>query len=445
MTRALLLVAHGARDPRAQADAAALAAAVETAHPGGPVGLAFIELARPDVPEGLRKLVEAGAERMVVVPLLFLAASHVKRDLPAHLARAQTDYPGRSFRLAPPLGLHARLVALLRRRLAAALAASPRPVPAEETAVLLAGRGTSDPDANGDLAKLARLLAEGTTFLAVEPAFIGVTQPDLPRGLDHLVRLGARRIVLVPLLLFPGAMTERVAAAADDARRRAPGVDVTTAAILGPDPALVPLVLDRAAEAEGGAPPGSAASRGGPYIPVREHRERRGLLLVYTGDGKGKTTAALGLALRAAGHGHRVRVFQFIKGARPTGEWTTLATLPTPVPIEPLGDRFTWETPGDEASRQLAEAGWRVVEPHLADPALDLLVLDELNVVLDKGLLDTDAVVSAIAARPPTQHVVVTGRGAPAALVEAADLVSEIRPVKHPFRSGVRAQPGIEF
>ncbi len=258
---------------------------------------------------------------------------------------------------------------------------------------------------------------------------------------------------------------------------------MTAAAILGPDPALVPLVLDRAADAEGGTPPGSepralpgvsagergvceeqtrsdcgarsprsgppqvmpAASRGGPYIPVREHRERRGLLLVYTGDGKGKTTAALGLALRAAGHGHRVRIFQFVKGARPTGEWTTLAALPTPVPIEPLGDRFTWETPGDEANRQLAEAGWRVVEPHLADTALDLLVLDELNLVLAKGFLDTDTVVSTIVARPLTQHVVVTGRGAPAALIEAADLVSEVRLVKHPFRSGVRAQPGIEF
>ncbi len=218
MTRALLLVAHGARDPRAQAEAAELAAAVEAAHPDGPVSLAFIELARPDVPEGLRKLVEAGAARIVVVPLLFLAASHVKRDLPAHLARARTDYPGRSFRLAPPLGLHAQLVALLRRRLAAALATSLRPVPAEDTAVLLAGRGTSDPDANGDLAKLARLLAEGTTFLAVEPAFIGVTQPDLSRGLDRLVRLGARRIVLLPLLLFSGAMSERVAAAAGAAR-----------------------------------------------------------------------------------------------------------------------------------------------------------------------------------------------------------------------------------
>ncbi len=275
MTRALLLVAHGARDPRAQAQAAALAAMVRAAHPDGPVGLAFLELARPDVPEGLRRLVVAGAEQVAVVPLQFFAAGHVKRELPAHLAAAGAAYPGRRFCLAPPLGLHARLVALLRQRLDAALAA--RAVAAEETAVLLVGRGTSDPDANGDLAKLARLLAEGSSLLAVEPAFAGVTQPDLRCGLDRLVRLGARRIVLLPLLLFPGVMSERLAAAADEARRRAPRVEVDAAPILGPDPALVPLVLERAAEGEAGWPVGCCdlcPCRGVLTGPARERAGR---------------------------------------------------------------------------------------------------------------------------------------------------------------------------
>lgn len=256
MSTALLLVAHGARDPRAQAEAAAFAAAVQEAYRAGTVKLAFVELARPDVPEGLRELVEAGAGQVVVVPLQFLAASHVKSDLPAHLATARATYPGRVFRLAPPLGLHARLIMLLRARLDAALAATRRAAPPEETAVLLVGRGTSDPDANGDLAKLARLMVEGTALLAVEPGFVGVAQPDVRRGLDRLIRLGARRIVLLPLLLFSGAMTERVAAAGEEAGRRAPWVEVTTASILGPDPALVPVVLERAAAGGEGVPVG---------------------------------------------------------------------------------------------------------------------------------------------------------------------------------------------
>ncbi len=181
------------------------------------------------------------------------------------------------------------------------------------------------------------------------------------------------------------------------------------------------------------------------YHPVRQNPERRGLVLVYTGDGKGKTTAALGLAVRALGQGFSIRMFQFIKGARPTGEWEAAKAFGGKLSIVPLGDKFTWETKDPQRNRLLALEGWDLVKPFLSDASVDLLVLDEINVVLAKDLLPLAPVLAALQSRPAGQHVVLTGRGAPATLIEAADLVSEIRMVKHPFKSGIKAQPGIEF
>lgn len=181
------------------------------------------------------------------------------------------------------------------------------------------------------------------------------------------------------------------------------------------------------------------------YFPVRENRDRRGLVLVYTGDGKGKSTAALGLALRALGHNQSVRVFQFIKGARPTGEWESAKAFGGRLPIVPLGDKFTWEMPSAEANRLLAREGWETARPSLSDPSIDLVILDEINVVLAKRFLPAEEVIAALRARPAIQHVVLTGRGAPPELIETADLVSDVRAVKHPLQAGVRAQPGIEF
>ena len=182
----------------------------------------------------------------------------------------------------------------------------------------------------------------------------------------------------------------------------------------------------------------------GPYrVPPR--KDRHGLLIVNTGDGKGKTTAALGILLRAAGRGMRVGMFQFIKsGESRYGEH--LAAERLGVEIVPLGDGFTWLTENIEADRALAERGWGVCEAALAAGTFDVLILDELTYALTFGWLDTARVLAAIAARPQGTHVVVTGRNAPPALVEAADLVTEMRLVKHPYREqGIGAQPGIEL
>lgn len=181
----------------------------------------------------------------------------------------------------------------------------------------------------------------------------------------------------------------------------------------------------------------------GERLPPRE--QRHGLLLVHTGDGKGKTTAALGLLLRATGRGMRVGMYQFIKSRSSLyGEHHAAHTLG--VTIEPLGDGFTWLSDDLDADRALAAEGWAQCAAALASAQYDLLIFDELTYPLTYGWLDIDAVLAAIAARAPGTHVVVTGRNAPDALVAAADLVTEMRLIKHPYvDQGIGAQPGIEL
>jgi cob(I)alamin adenosyltransferase len=167
--------------------------------------------------------------------------------------------------------------------------------------------------------------------------------------------------------------------------------------------------------------------------------------MVNTGDGKGKTTAALGLLLRATGRDMRVGMFQFLKSAKARyGEHIAAERLG--VEITPLGDGFTWLSESIAADRALAENGWAQVSAALASGAYDVLILDELTYPLTFGWLDVEMVLTALRARPAGTHVVVTGRDAPAALVEAADLVTEMHVVKHPYRDqGIGAQPGIEL
>lgn len=172
---------------------------------------------------------------------------------------------------------------------------------------------------------------------------------------------------------------------------------------------------------------------------------RKGLLIVFTGEGKGKTTAALGMALRAAGHGLRVLILQFIKGSWSYGELEAVKRLEE-ITIEPLGSGFTWRKENLEEDVRLAEAGWERALSAIANPSFDLIILDELNYVLSYGLLPLEPVLMALARRRPHLHVVITGRGAPEELVGAADLVTEMRLIKHPYHDqGIKAQPGIEF
>ncbi len=179
---------------------------------------------------------------------------------------------------------------------------------------------------------------------------------------------------------------------------------------------------------------------------ARATREQ-GLVIVHTGAGKGKTTAALGLAFRALGQGLRVGIIQFIKGAIPTGEAALAARLGELLPLRmyTLGDGFTWNTQDREQDIASARKAWDQALSLLRDPAFDMVILDELNVVLRHGYLPLDEVLGELRAKPAMLHVVVTGRNAPEGLVELADLVTEMKLVKHPYRSGVKAQKGVEF
>jgi cob(I)alamin adenosyltransferase len=171
----------------------------------------------------------------------------------------------------------------------------------------------------------------------------------------------------------------------------------------------------------------------------------KGLLIVHTGTGKGKSTAAFGLALRMLGRGRRVGVVQFIKGAWHTAERDTLATFGDLVSWHAMGEGFTWETQDRARDVAAAERAWEKAQELIADPSFSLVILDELNIALRYDYLDLNRVLETLAARRPDLHVVVTGRNAKPELVEAADLVTEMTLVKHHFAAGVKAQEGIEF
>ncbi|MET0598457.1 MAG: cob(I)yrinic acid a,c-diamide adenosyltransferase [Mesorhizobium sp.] len=171
----------------------------------------------------------------------------------------------------------------------------------------------------------------------------------------------------------------------------------------------------------------------------------KGLLIVNTGPGKGKSTAAFGLALRMLGHGRTVGVVQFIKGAWSSGEKDALATFGERVRWHTMGEGFTWETQDLARDIAAAERAWATAKALMADPAVSLVVLDELNIALRYDYLPLEEVVAALSARRPDLHVVVTGRNAKPALLEAADLVTEMGAAKHHFSAGVKAQEGIEF
>ena len=173
--------------------------------------------------------------------------------------------------------------------------------------------------------------------------------------------------------------------------------------------------------------------------------EERGLLIVHTGKGKGKSTAAFGLALRALGNGFRVGVVQFVKGAWKTGERDILAQFPDMVTMKAMGEGFTWDTQDRQRDLAAARAAWEAAKEMIADPSYRMVILDELNIVLRYDYLPLEEILAVLRDKPCDLHVVVTGRNAKPELIELADLVTEMTQIKHPFREGVKAQPGIEF
>lgn len=273
---ALLMVGHGTRHGAGVEEYLALADRVRARAPHLRVGTGFIELSPPPISVAVTDLVAAGATDVAVVPLVLFHAGHAKTDVPASIARARRDHPGVRFRYGAALGVHPDLLAVVDERLDATVAPADR----AETAVLLVGRGSSDPDANADLAKVARLLWEGREHPLVEAAFVGITGPRVPEGLDRLRRLGARRIAVVPYFLFTGVLEVRIRDQAAAFARAHPDTAVAVTRYLGPDDRVAGLVLDRYREVvDGGvrshcdacvhrvALPGFAAQVGTAQVP----------------------------------------------------------------------------------------------------------------------------------------------------------------------------------
>ncbi|MEU6386894.1 sirohydrochlorin chelatase [Streptomyces bauhiniae] len=245
---ALLVAGHGTRD---EAGAEAFRDFVQELgrrHPELPVAGGFIELSPPPLGEAVTELVERGVRRFAAVPLMLVSAGHAKGDIPAALAREKERHPGLTYTYGRPLGPHPALLRVLERRLDQALAGTPR----EDVTVLLVGRGSTDPDANAEVCKAARLLWEGRGYAGVETAFVSLAAPDVPSGLDRVARLGARRVVVLPYFLFTGILPERVRRQTEEWAAAHPDVEVRSADVIGPEPELLDLVMERYAEAVAG-------------------------------------------------------------------------------------------------------------------------------------------------------------------------------------------------
>jgi sirohydrochlorin cobaltochelatase len=213
--------------------------------PGLSVEGGFIELSRPPISECVTRLVEGGARRIASVPLMLLAAGHAKDDIPATLVREKVSHPGIDFEYGRALGIRPELLALIDGRISAVV----EPEEREETAVLIVARGSSDPDANSDLAKVARLFYEGRPYPIVESAYVGMTPPDVAGGLERCRRLGARRVAVFSYFLFTGVLEERIRHQSERFAAENSGISVDYAGYFGPDLRVAELVLERYREA----------------------------------------------------------------------------------------------------------------------------------------------------------------------------------------------------
>jgi sirohydrochlorin cobaltochelatase len=243
---ALLLVGHGTRDDAGAEAFRAFVRGLGERHPELPVGGGFIELSAPPLADAVAGLVERGVQRFAAVPLVLVSAGHAKGDIPAALAREEMRHPGTSYSYGRPLGPHPALLEVLERRLDEVLGDGHRsPSDRAATTVLLVGRGSTDPDANAEVHKVARLLWEGRGYAGVETAFVSLAAPDVPSGLERCVKLGARRIVVLPYFLFTGVLPDRVRQQAEGWAEAHPAIDVRYADVMGPTEELADLVMER--------------------------------------------------------------------------------------------------------------------------------------------------------------------------------------------------------
>jgi sirohydrochlorin cobaltochelatase len=245
---ALLVVGHGSRDPRGAKEFHELVSLLRRNNPSLSIEGGFIELSRPPISECVERLVKDGAREISAVPLMLLAAGHAKDDIPATLAREKIRHPQVGFHYGRSLGIRPELLELMDGRISAVVPEEER----AETAVLVVGRGSSDPDANSDLAKIARLFYEGRPYPLVETAFVSLAPPNVPEALERCERLGARRVVVFSYFLFTGVLEERIREQSEEFAAGRPAVEVRYAGYFGPDARVADLVCERYRESYSG-------------------------------------------------------------------------------------------------------------------------------------------------------------------------------------------------
>lgn len=243
-----LLVGHGSRDDEGNQEFLRFLELVRKAEPERQFEACFLELAEPDIPTGIETCVRQGSTRILVVPVILLAAGHVKSEIPEFIEQARGRYPEIEFIYGRNVGLHSKILDLLEERFLQT-AGSLEPGERDSMAIVLLGRGSSDPDANGDLYKMARLLWERTGVMTVETCYSGITAPRLEEGVERAIRLGASRVVVVPYFLFTGVLIKRMLAHLADLQSQHPDVSMRMAPYFGLHAHMVDSVLDRANEA----------------------------------------------------------------------------------------------------------------------------------------------------------------------------------------------------
>jgi sirohydrochlorin cobaltochelatase len=249
----LLLIGHGSRDTEGNEEFLEMVRLLREKNPQQRIDAAFVELAEPGIKTVLDRYADPSSKTVWIMPVLFFAAGHSKIEIPEIVNEARRRLPHVSFHYGAPLGIHPILLDIVHERVVAAERSAPRfpdgagsgVATREETAILLIGRGSSDPDANGDLHKIARLYWERYSYGWVESCFIGVTRPDLPAGLNRCIRLGAKRIIAIPYFIFTGVLIKRIHRIISDEQASHPGAEMIVGDYLGRHPALLTLIEER--------------------------------------------------------------------------------------------------------------------------------------------------------------------------------------------------------
>jgi precorrin-8X/cobalt-precorrin-8 methylmutase len=244
----IVVAAHGSRDPAGVRELETLVELMKKRDPARTITHGFLEFAVPTIDEGVRAAIAAGAERVVMLPALLLAATHAKNDMPGELAVLMRDFPGVEFHFGAPLDLHPLMLRLSQQRIIEAEASSQRTVKRSDSCLVVVGRGTTDPDANSEVSKLARMLEEGLGFGASFVCYSGTAEPGLAEGLRRAARLGCERLVVFPYFLFDGVLVKRIYDAAEEVAARYPELEVLKAGYLGAHDDVAAVFLERAQE-----------------------------------------------------------------------------------------------------------------------------------------------------------------------------------------------------